>query len=499
MASRRFLSGYRDLIEAKREDIYFELPAGPNKRVRKLSTVVEDNEQIDDAVRQCLSYCLDRGTPFGAICNGHQIIAFVGSRTDGVSPLEGHCLVFASLDEMLSDFRTLWDNISKPAVISYALHSTLKADTASPPPEKLSQRIAGYPGFKNRNPFQTDLKILGELFIEDVIQAPQLEVDFLKKAYCPSGALSQYALISKQILQARYSSLFEKEIAGPTLQPAQTKHGLSEDFGTDVLAASLKRRAIVLLGDVGVGKTIFIRNLIKVAARDVFEKALILYVDFGKEPALAEDLESFVPRRCAAQLRQDHEIDIEDNKFIRGVYHSDLARFAKGIYGGFAQSEPKTYLEREIEFLHAKLRDEPGHLRACLTHISKAHLRQIVIFLDNVDQRPIDFQDRVFLNRAKLCRDVASNGFYFSKARHLFPIKNEGVTRGVSAPSIHNRATSHRSGSYFALGIRTSSGRTSRRVQGFGVRPNCKIGIVKQLYSRTARVVPQERRTYWVY
>ena len=219
----------------------------------------------------------------------------------------------------------------------------------------------------------------------------------MENCYSQSGALSQHASISKQILQARYSTLFERELAGPALEPVSTKDGLSDNFVDDVLAASLKRRAIVLLGDVGVGKSIFIRHLITVSASEVFHRALTLYIDFGREPALAENLESFVLRSCGAQLYNDNGIDIEDNGFVRGVYHGDLIRFRKGIWGSLATTNPSAYFEKEVEFLNNKMSDRAAHLRACLNHISKGHKRQIVIFLDNVDQRPVDFQDRVFL------------------------------------------------------------------------------------------------------
>ena len=392
-----FLSPRRLVIEAKREGIYFEIPVGFTKAVCKLSTIVATDSAVESAVRQAMRYCQERSIPLGAVCNGHQLIAFLGSRADGVPAKDGNCLIFYSLADMASQFRTVWDNLSRAGVDAYTLHTTLKMTGGQPPPEKLSARLASYPGFKNRNPFQTDLKILGELFIEDVVRAPQLQKDFLQACYAQSGALSQYASISKQILQARYSTLFERELAGPTLQTATKKNGFSEAFVDDVLAASLKRRAILLLGDVGVGKSIFIQHLINVSASDLFENALSLYVDFGKEPALAEDLEGFVLKSCTAQLNSKHGIDIEENGFVRGVYHSELARFRKGIWGGLAASDPAAYQGKELEFLAASLSDRAGHLRASLTHISKARKRQVIVFLDNVDQRPEDFQDRVFL------------------------------------------------------------------------------------------------------
>jgi hypothetical protein len=156
-----FLSPRRLVIEAKREGIYFELPVGLFKAVCKIKTLTESNKGIDAAVRQAMRYCQDRSIPLGAVSNGHQMIAFLGSRSDGIPLIDGTCLIFYSLDDMAAQFRILWDNLSRDGVEGYKLHSTLKSEGVQPPPEKLSSRIASYPGFKNRNPFQTELKILG--------------------------------------------------------------------------------------------------------------------------------------------------------------------------------------------------------------------------------------------------------------------------------------------------------------------------------------------------
>lgn len=385
--------------EAKREGTYFTLPAGFNRRVCKLQTIAEHGAAIESAIKQAIQYCQERSVGIGVVCNGHQLIAFLGSRQDGIRPFDGSCLVFTSLEDMRSTFRDLWQSLSKPGTEARNLHVLLKDAGRQPPPEKLAQRIIDYPGFKNRNPLQLELQILGELFIEDISKTPELEQKFLQECYCTSGALSQYALVSKQILQARYSSLFQKEVQAPVVTPVRTKSNLSKELTSDVLAASLKRRPIILLGDVGVGKTIFVRHLIKVEAPDLLgtDKALVLYIDFGKEPALAKDLEGFIMRRIRAQLREEYEIDIEEDGFVRGVYHGDLLRFQKGIFAPLKETDPKSYLLQEIELLSSKLKDKAQHLQASLIHISKAHKRQIVLFLDNIDQRPIEFQESVFL------------------------------------------------------------------------------------------------------
>ena len=59
---------------------------------------------IGKAIGQAAGYCQRRGVPFGVVCNGHQLIAFLASRNDAVPPLEGRALVFASLEEMEVNF-----------------------------------------------------------------------------------------------------------------------------------------------------------------------------------------------------------------------------------------------------------------------------------------------------------------------------------------------------------------------------------------------------------
>jgi hypothetical protein len=385
------------VIEAKREGVYFELPDGFQRRVAKLKTVTESAPQVAEALKQALGYCQQRGIGIGIVCNGHQLIAFLASRQDGVPPLEGLGLIYPSLEQMRDDFRTLWENLSKPGSIARNIYVRLRGESVQTPPEKLSQRIPAYPGFKNRNPFQTELQILGEIVIEDVSRAREMEKDFLERCYCTSGALSQYALISKQILQTRYSSLLQQEMALPNLQPVSDKSGTSKELASDLVAAAIKQRPIILLGDVGVGKTIFIRHLIKVEASDVIGKGLVLYINFGREPALATDLQEFILRRCAAQLLEEYDVDIDEDKFVRGVYHFDLLRFEKGIFAPLKQADPKAYLLQEIEFLNSKKKDRASHLKSCLTHITRARKTPVVVFLDNIDQRPPEFQDQVFV------------------------------------------------------------------------------------------------------
>ena len=145
----------------------------------------------------------------------------------------------------------------------------------------------------------------------------------LKECYCKSGALSQYAFISKEILQVRYSNLFQKLSGAPELTPATGKKGINPEL----LAQAMSKRPILLIGDVGVGKTMFIKHLYQVDDSNIFQNTLVFYIDFGSKPALEKDIESFITAELTEQLIEIHGIDIYERNFVRGVLHNDLTRF----------------------------------------------------------------------------------------------------------------------------------------------------------------------------
>ena len=390
-----FKSRGRDLIvEAKREGTTFNLPAGASYGVFNIAYFKTHEKAVYSAIEQAIRYCASRGVQFGAVSNGHQIIAFLGSRTDGISPLEGKCLVMpAALEVNEVQFKMLWDALSKSGINERGLLTLLGAGQPKPPPEKPSTQITNYPGSQLRNSLQVNLLNLAEMLIQGVGSQPIDEYDFLSKCYAPNGALSQFALISKGILENRYAQLQQTDYAGPKVVSATDKSGLNSSVFADVFAS----RPILLIGDVGVGKTTFIRNLINVEAKDVFEHSLVVYIDFGVKPTLEMTLSDFVAGEMTRQLREFYDVDIEERPFLYAVYHGDLLNFDKSLWGGVKESDEITYYKKRIEFIQSKIRDTHEHLKKCLEHIVRGQKRQIVIFFDNVDQRPDAFQQETFL------------------------------------------------------------------------------------------------------
>jgi hypothetical protein len=419
------------IVEAKREGIYFQLPAGTNAGVHTIESLIAgaSAKPLAEAMSQAAGYAASNGVAPVGVSNGRQLVVFLGVRMDGVPPLKGRTLVFPSLEDMRTDFRLLWDNLSPDGISQRNLYKTLRA-VAVAPPEPLSAHLSRYPGHKRRNDLQAGLDILGELFLEDVARLEELREDFLRDCYATSGALSQYAQISKQILQTRYALLHEE--SGLQSLPVEGKKGLSKELSQDMLAAAVSQRPIILLGDVGVGKTTFIQRLVHVDAPEIFSEAFTIYIDFGSTTTLTR-LDSFVVDECIRQLIDRYGIDIEESQFVEAVHHGSLNRFNRSVMGQLKEVDPQAYLRAKIEHLQHLVDDRPNHLKASLNHLRSNWRKQIVVFLDNIDQRSSEDQEEVFLISNELAVNWPATVFVTLRPETFYRSTRRGALSGYQA------------------------------------------------------------------
>jgi hypothetical protein len=381
------------VVEAKREGAWFVLP-NEIERIVRLETLRGLDNVVADAVDQVSGYAQKRGIPYAVACNGHQLIAFVGSRQDGVSPDEGRALVFASPADLLEGFAELWDVLSRQGAATRRLTRRLGAVAAAPPP-KLSEQIAAYPGTAPGDEQQYQLATLHVLFLPDYVRDDEKEVEFLERCYCPPGAFSHLAALNRAVLRARYSKALGQELK-VGLEEARQKEGLNPQLREEVAATTAGRQPIVLLGDVGVGKTMFLRRLLRVDARELADDAVMLYVDLGRS-AVLQDIPSYTTAAFKQQLYERYDIDIDASDFLRGTYHTEVRRFAKGVDMELAKLDPPEFKRREIDHLKELASQTEDHLRRSLEHLVKLRRKQVIVVLDNIDQRSIEDQEEVFL------------------------------------------------------------------------------------------------------
>lgn len=398
------LSAPRPMVvwEAKREGKYFDLPSGVKGNVQSLASLRRiNNTDLNAALDQAAAYCYQRGIPVAVVCNGHHLVAFLAVRLDGVPPHEGKCLIFVSFEHMLDNFELLWNCLSRPGTEEKQLSIHLAGPSAILPPQKLSASIHGYPRVGRRNEFQANMQSLSYIVLEQVSHERDLEKRFIEECYIQSGTLSQHSLLSRNILLTRYNAIFDEGEMGPTLSTARTTSGINPDL----LSLSLSNAPVLLLGDVGVGKTAFIRNLMIKEAPEEIKNAIALYIDLGTSGTLASSLRDFMLREVEEQLRSGYGIDLTERNFVRGVYHGELLRLERSVVGELKQSAPHEYQSRVIERLESLISNRDEHIKHCLTHLAHSWKKQVVIFVDNADQRNDQIQQEAFL----VSQEIANN------------------------------------------------------------------------------------------
>ena len=218
------------VLEAKREGQSFQIPLGTDGLEMSIRALVRGNAELESALKQVARYCQARGVPLAAVGNGHQLVIFVAVRTDAIPPLEGRALVFASPALMQANALTLWNALSPRGVVAKWAPRALLAEAAPNLPPKLSASVENYPGIKGRNVFQADLQVVSEVVLEDAVRAPDLESAFLRECYCASGALSQYSLMSRELLKARYAALFDEAKNAPATVPITPRKESAADL-----------------------------------------------------------------------------------------------------------------------------------------------------------------------------------------------------------------------------------------------------------------------------
>ena len=418
--------------EAKRQNHTFELPADPQRRTLKdLPSVMALDGKVSTAIQQVQEYCSARGVELAVATNGHQIIAFLATRSDGIAPLQGRCFVINGYEQLKEEFPNVWQMLSPEGIAERCLKRLLKVGEHRALPQKMSSLLTNYPQYHSPDELQTNLRSLGELLLIDFADHPEIEKEFYKQCYCAGGALSQHALVSKRMLAARYASLFGETTKAPKVEPVQTGPDKSV-FTPEVMTEAVSRRPIVLIGDVGVGKTSFLKHLIHISAFEEFQKAICIYIDLGSQGVLSTNLTEVILEGIETQLNDHYEIDVYEKFFVKGVYHSHILRFKRGIHGDLHDQDQSAYQQKLRASLEEKITHRDRHLKNSVSHIVRGRKKQVVIILDNADQRDDKMQEKAFIVAQNFAKDWEVAVFIAVRPQTFYQSKQAGSLTAYS-------------------------------------------------------------------
>jgi GTPase SAR1 family protein len=414
------------VVEAKREAKVFDVPPiGIPTIVRKIQPLLRSSKTFEEAVRQVIPYCAIHGAQIAVICNGPQTAIFQAI-IPGQSPLEGECYFFDGFDSYVNHFPLLWKLLSPEGITENRAYKDLSLHRNPRTPQKASTSIPEPYKHRYRNDFQENLRSLSSLLLEEIEDNPTLKSSFYQESYVPIEANNRHLLLSKNIIAARYKRVGEDGVVPSALEGATVINANGDlKFRDPTLAGTTGSRPIVVIGDVGVGKTSFFENLFQSLDNHDKSNTYFIHINLGIKASLSTDIKSYVLSEIPIVLKNNYAVDIDSAEFANAIYHKDLLDFDNSVKGALKSIDNTAYQRERIAFLTERIDRRDKHLQAALGHLARGRTKQIILVLDNADQRTFEVQQETFLIAQELAASrnllvfvaLRPSTFYLSKTK----------------------------------------------------------------------------------
>lgn len=415
------------ILEAKRESKDFgDLPAENPSRLRKMQPLLQASKNFAEAVNQAIPYCAISGGTIAIVCNGPQLALFQAI-SPGLPPLEGECYFFNGFQSYVDNFPLLWKVLSPEGISENCAFRDLALHRNPRIPSKASTSIVEPNKYRYRNDFQENLRSLSSLLLEEIEDNPSLKSEFYKECYVTNEANNRNLLLSKKIITSRYARVSDSSVQPSKLELGVGDEGEGELETSDSFLDSSGSRPIVVIGDIGVGKTSFFENLFESVDSGEKAKSIFIHVNLGIKANLTDDIKAFVRMEIPDVLKNKYGINIFDADFVNSLYYRDLQEFDRSVKGQLKDVDEQQYQVERINFLASRMEDFERHLLASLGYLSRGQNKQIILVLDNADQRSFDVQQETFLIAQELAASRNLTVFVALRPSTFFVSKETGA------------------------------------------------------------------------
>jgi hypothetical protein len=265
------------VVEAKKVGVSFsEVPDG--RRVQLSRKLVSGS--TGEAIIQARDYARKLAIPFAVVTNGSSWIVFPATRVDQVPFHESSAIIFKSLQSALrDDYAEFHDLLSRQAVINGSLETELLGRIENQVDDRRLNRFftTSFSKISRHSLFPLIEDAITTAFTEDVVND---DPSLLEKCYVKTPERVRFDHRIKMHVAKK-----EAVTAKAPLRPMKDNERAVTAVVRDAAARS-RPVAVLVLGQVGAGKTTFLEFTKKVGARDLFEAQAgrayphWLYVDF---------------------------------------------------------------------------------------------------------------------------------------------------------------------------------------------------------------------------
>lgn len=352
------------------------------------------NEDVDDALREARLYAAEVNALYPADLNPVQLlvstdgIRFLGSRWDTTdieidvsdNPLSSLSVEFEEIAEFLN-----------PSTLKSRSNRLLE-NLTSRPYYKPTQLLGGT-SVRNEeighNGFGQTLALEYRHIFNPQTRDERTYV--VKNAYIASKRRERYIdPIDRVIRAARPPAESDANPISDTSSPSEVISQLEN-------ANALQHQVMLIVGNVGAGKSTFVDYLREVALPEELRRNTIwIHVDMNDAPVDQSRIYSWVSKQIVAEYRSQHPtIDFDNLDTIEKVFADEIRKFKKGP-AKLLDGDSAEYRLRLSDYI-AKLQDDVIFVAKCMTrYLGAERARVPIVVFDNCDKRIRDEQLLMF-------------------------------------------------------------------------------------------------------
>ncbi len=390
----------RMVLEAKKTGRSFQIPnrLATNRQTsfKKLQDIAAPD--LAEALEQCLRYAQHVGALYACATNGIDWIFFKPTHP-GRSLPEAKVIVFHGIDQIRKRMDEFEDLLSASGVEQGKTEKLLLGRDIQVP--TFSKRLRDdFPYSGELDPEEEDYSnILDQMLTHYLLELTE-EPDF-RECYIPARG-NRSALSSLQSLVAERISSSSKAADQASL-----------DFGQELITSPLipnahSGRAVILHGEVGVGKTSFLRHC-ELSLRESSDSRdavwarvdLLSFQDRAFDPDDVKEMLNLICRRIQEKVSQSTEglsgkYDPDVWAHLRDIYNSEVRRFQKGRFPDSDDGDSE-FLRQAREYVWTLREQDPQeHLLRVIRWLTVNCRLPVIVALDNSDQLGLKFQEFLY-------------------------------------------------------------------------------------------------------
>ncbi len=383
------------VLEAKRSGDTFSLPPDVSTAANfTLNGILRTVRNLKQYIDQVSSYCFQNGIEYAIVSNGLQFVIFKAVRTDGIHIGQGRVIVFKDFDDIENRFLEFWSLLAKPNVENNSLVRTFQpSDSVVFQYKRLTDEIHRYREKISRNALSEHLEplireYLGE--ITDASSSEKLKFCFVKNP----PLLRMLEAVHRQISLNLSQTVRTTGRVIVATQLDELRKGIEERLKTE-LSIMPRGQVILLLGRVGCGKTTFVTNFLRIELKEVFEKHILVQMDF-RELEKGGKVSQFFYQKVAEVLAENAIFNKLTSDQLRDVYKDEIRQLRRGPLAKLEQTNKKLAEQKIAEFLLEQYKKTDVHYVRVFRYLAIKHNVRCVLVFDNADQHDFELQQEVF-------------------------------------------------------------------------------------------------------